>query len=494
MSNPSTTAPVRSIAFSPDGKSVVTGADDGEIRLWDVASGLQVGETLKGHSSTVLSVAISKDGTRIASGGVDGKVMLWDATTLGVLHSLNAHDHHVRSVDFSPNGQLLASGSFDDTARIWSVEHGACVIGPIHCDGRVYCTEFSPDGSQLATRTRSIQIWNPTTGSLEITIERGATSLAWTRDGMQIIASSFGKITVYDAATGSRVRGWPAQTSSRLLDSLSLSPCGNLLAGSSEFDDTAYVWNIRSGRQISAYKHRKTVNCVAYSPTGTFIATACDMHNAYLWAAPQNIDFDVESDPDITPVNCHLAPGSPRVDDTYSTCSEVLTKTDPIEVNTSDAPFDSPPGEVTSPGGTGTSVSDPGYAPQPPGVDACVVSEGKEASDLAVRRRTAQDIFRAFFKQTSRPLGAKNKEDTDRRGRQKLTRRRRHGEKLTETTAVDQKLVESAQTLTPGERQNIHIPKSKDKRQQPKGIHDAQPPQVEKVAESHKGQCGLRCF
>ncbi|MBQ2787165.1 MAG: PD40 domain-containing protein [Bacteroidaceae bacterium] len=73
---------VESVAFSPDGKRIVSGSIDKTIRIWDVATGKQIGEPLIGHTYTVLSVAFSPDGKRIVSGSSDNTIRIWDFPSL----------------------------------------------------------------------------------------------------------------------------------------------------------------------------------------------------------------------------------------------------------------------------------------------------------------------------------------------------------------------------------------------------------------------------
>jgi WD40 repeat protein len=98
---------VNSVAFSPDGKQVVSGSSDQTVRLWDAATGAAL-QTLEGHSSPVSSVAFSPDGKQVVSGSYrDQTVRLWDAATGAALQTLEGHSGSVNSVAFSPDGKLL---------------------------------------------------------------------------------------------------------------------------------------------------------------------------------------------------------------------------------------------------------------------------------------------------------------------------------------------------------------------------------------------------
>jgi WD40 repeat protein len=69
---------VTSVAFSPDGTTLASASADETIRLWDVATGQQIGEPLQGHTDGVNSMAFSPDGTTLASASADETIRLWD--------------------------------------------------------------------------------------------------------------------------------------------------------------------------------------------------------------------------------------------------------------------------------------------------------------------------------------------------------------------------------------------------------------------------------
>jgi WD40 repeat protein len=109
---------VRSIAFAPDGSRVVTGGQDGTIRLWDTAGAKHL--ALVGvHPRPVLTVAVSPDGRHALTGGEDQIVRLWDLDGKKELTSFSGHTGSIRAIAISPDGSRAASGSEDYTVRLW---------------------------------------------------------------------------------------------------------------------------------------------------------------------------------------------------------------------------------------------------------------------------------------------------------------------------------------------------------------------------------------
>jgi len=107
---------VISVAFSPDGKSIVSGSHDKTIRLWDAETGEMLQPPLEGHKDRIQCVAFSPDGKQIVSGSQDKTIRLWNTETGEMLYPLfEGHEEVVQSVAFSPNGKCIVSGSWDDT-------------------------------------------------------------------------------------------------------------------------------------------------------------------------------------------------------------------------------------------------------------------------------------------------------------------------------------------------------------------------------------------
>jgi len=142
---------VRSIAFSPDDKTLASGNDDYTIILWDVATRKPQGQPLTGHTDFVLSVAFSPDDKTLASGGADKTIILWDvASRIG--QPLKGHSGSVLSVAFSPDGKTLASGSADKTIILWDVASQKPLGQPLKGhSGSVWSVTWSPDSKILAS-------------------------------------------------------------------------------------------------------------------------------------------------------------------------------------------------------------------------------------------------------------------------------------------------------------------------------------------------------
>ncbi len=178
-----------SVAFSPDGKRIVTGSLDATAKVWDAQSGKEL-LTLKGHSSSVMSVAFSPDGTRIVTGSTDGTAKVWDAQsgkellTLSMGSSVNSvafspdgRRSNVDSVAFSPDGRRIATGSyFYATAKVWDAQSGKELLRLEGHSHGVDSVAFSPDSRRIATGSAdaTVKVWDAETGKELLTLSMGS--------------------------------------------------------------------------------------------------------------------------------------------------------------------------------------------------------------------------------------------------------------------------------------------------------------------------------
>jgi WD40 repeat protein len=153
---------VMSVAFSRDGKRIVSGSADKTLRLWNADKGVAIGEPLQGHTLDVNSVAFSPDGKRIVSGGSDTTIRLWDAERgVPLSEALHGHRASVLNVAFSGDGRHIVSFSIN-AIRLWDAKNGVPLGEPLGATSSWFSNVFfAEDGKHVvaATDRHTLRAW-----------------------------------------------------------------------------------------------------------------------------------------------------------------------------------------------------------------------------------------------------------------------------------------------------------------------------------------------
>jgi len=291
---------VRAVAFSPNGKTLVSGGNDHMIGLWRITPNEyasvtgQLAYTLIGHANFASSVAFSPLGTTLASSHVDGLVRLWNIHNSELEYILHGHTGAVHAVAFSPTGQQLASVGDDGFVGLWQMPNGQIThILPGYA-GVLRIVAFSPDGETVvvAGNRPYAQLWHTQTGQLQHTLRDPLDqvwSAAFSPDGQTLALGTHTQgILLWDVASGAWLGD--LQTPQNAVLGLAFHPGGILLAAGSA-DGCLRLWDIRSGQLLHTfYDTIHWINAVAFSLVGDLLAAATMGGVIYVWDIEQQAD------------------------------------------------------------------------------------------------------------------------------------------------------------------------------------------------------------
>ena len=280
---------VSSVAFSPDGTRIVSGGGDGTVRLWKVV-GERAAEPFTGHEDRVSSVAFSPDGTRIVSGGADGTVRLWTLDGERAAEPFSGHHNSVLSVAFSPDGTRIVSGGEDGTVRLWTLdgERAAEPFSGHH--NSVLSVAFSPDGTRIVSggEDGTVRLWTldgepaaePFRGHTAAFV--GVSSVAFSPDGTRIVSGG-GDGTVRLWTLDGERAAEPFTGHEDRVSSVAFSPDGTRIV-SGGTDGTVRLWTLDGEPAAKPFSgHKQWVFSVAFSPDGTRIVSGGTDGTVRLW-------------------------------------------------------------------------------------------------------------------------------------------------------------------------------------------------------------------
>jgi WD40 repeat protein len=298
--------PVRSVAFSPDGRTALSGSRDRTMKLWDLATGNEI--RTFAHKDDVLSVAFSPDRRAVLSGSSDALLRLWDVATGREIRTFTGHKANVYAMAFSPDAKSVLSGSGLSTAKdsaplkLWDAATGKTLRTFAEQTQRIVSVAFSPDGKTAlaggdrSKQSESLKLWDVTTGN-EIRQFAGhdgeVNSVAFSPKGRFALSGSNDKtIKLWDIESGKTVRTLTGHVDR--VDAVAFSPDGRyILSGGSGPSDSKSshctpgsmkLWIASAGEEVADFAaHACSVFAVAFSPDGRFALSGGGDNRLKLW-------------------------------------------------------------------------------------------------------------------------------------------------------------------------------------------------------------------
>lgn len=280
-------AMVKACAPSHDGQFLATAGSDHLLWIWDLASGRGLA-SFAGHTGRVDACAWSLGDSHLVSGGEDGKVMVWNAQLRSASRAdVSAHSGDIKSCAISHNGGYFVTTSYDRTAKVWDLASGrtlhtldghtaeirACAIHP---DDAIVVT--GDDNERIAAwnvRSAKQLAWMSTSSSPGQQI---VTDLAFSPDGRWFVAALTNQLQRWNSITWNRERNYEAHTPFDELRFCAISPDTSLVVSGGD-DEKLTVWRSSTGELLQVIEHPGKVRRLAFSPDGTFlVTTSSDWH------------------------------------------------------------------------------------------------------------------------------------------------------------------------------------------------------------------------
>lgn len=284
---------VKSLAFSPDSKTVVSGGgeNDATIRLWDVNKGKARGIINRAHRGTVHAVLVSPNGQTLASGSSDTTLNLWNLRTNRFTRTFVAHTGVILALAVTADSKMLVSAATDGV-RAWDLVQQRSLGALVQFDNFLHAVTLSPDGKLAATGDRNgvVKLWNIGAGKELWRLSahtQTVTGVAFTPKGDQLITTSRDRqIKIWDLTTGKLLRTLSDHDNS--INAIAIHPSGEMLASAGR--DGIKLWNLQTGELLAnLYEHQDWVSAIAFSPNGKYLASGGFDKAVYLWEIPETL-------------------------------------------------------------------------------------------------------------------------------------------------------------------------------------------------------------
>jgi WD40 repeat protein len=290
-------SPIMKLAFAPDGKTVLTASDASEVRLWNASNGEQIGKALshqEGEAGGITALGYLS-GKIALTGGRDSTVRMWDTATGAAVGQPIPVDTPVQALAASPDGKVFVAGLINNTGVLWDTAAKKKIGQPLRhtgSNGAVGTAVFSADGKLVATSSLdgSARVWDATTGKpLTPPLPFGdlAVHLRFSPDGKRLLTANSASARIWDTKTGKPLCApcqFPKGTSGVAVDMSG----AVVLAGNND-TRSATLWDVATGQPLlSPLQLTRPIELVALSPDGKLLLAGNDSGNGYIWSVARD--------------------------------------------------------------------------------------------------------------------------------------------------------------------------------------------------------------
>ena len=235
---------------SPDGRTVAVAAADG-VALYDLGTRRELG-SLGGQKGAALAIAFTADGKGIVTGSADGSVTLWSVDKRAAKQTLQGHSGGVRVLAVKSDGTLIASGGADHKVKLWDAKTGKAVGEFGGLDGEISYLQFAPDGKRLfaGTAAGTLASIDLATGKIAAKVDSPDKTpvMAVSASGVAAFGGSDGKIALVEFASGREIKTVPGHQGA--VRFLGFGGKAQRLISSGD-DGAVRLWDTASGERLA---------------------------------------------------------------------------------------------------------------------------------------------------------------------------------------------------------------------------------------------------
>ena len=286
---------VMMVSYGPGTGYIMSGSTDQMVRVWDVDTGELAGRfPLSRHTQAISSIAAAPDDATVVSGAMDGSMILWDKAPIGAfIRAFVGHRAPVISLAYSSDGRHVLSGSRDGVVRLWDIGGPTQIhrfgiepplvdrpgIDPLHN------LAIDEEGRRALSGTaRALILWNLDTGEVIRRLPAPADSLssvAISPDGKTALSADSGDLSQWHLETGKELRRLPGNASEVL--TIAYRPDGHTALTGAQ-NGAVIEWDLDTGQIITQHVlPQADIWSVAFSPDSKFALTGAEDRSMILW-------------------------------------------------------------------------------------------------------------------------------------------------------------------------------------------------------------------